>query len=157
MSVSLSIPWFLTKFNQCQNNLTTGSFIIVKHNIGNNIMSTQTKVNESLLYAARDNNISDVELLLSVGANIDTVNPAGASPLILASIFGHTKIAQVLIDKGADINIIDTFGDTALMIASRKGHTELVELLESKDSKGKVRSEIQKLEASIEELRKELF
>lgn len=73
------------------------------------------------------------------------------TPLLYASIHGHTSIVEMLIEKGANVNCEDGYGQTPLAWAVHNGNETTVELLlqrgakhdskakrlESKDSKGR--------------------
>ena len=63
------------------------------------------------------------------GINLNVQNQDGATALIKAVRFHHTKLAQQLIQCGADMNITDKGGNTALHEAAALGHEELVQTL----------------------------
>ncbi len=63
------------------------------------------------------------------GINLNVQNQDGATALIRAARFNHTKLAQQLIQYGADMNITDKEGNTALHEAAALGHEELVQTL----------------------------
>eukprot|EP00919_Chromeraceae_sp_WS-2016_P076936 GHVR01182052.1.p1 GENE.GHVR01182052.1~~GHVR01182052.1.p1 ORF type:complete len:116 (+),score=15.91 GHVR01182052.1:30-377(+) len=68
-------------------------------------------------------------LLIDKGADVNSRENDGYTPLIWASNRGHTDIARLLIDKGADVNSKDKDGTTPLISASEFGHTEIVRFL----------------------------
>jgi len=70
-----------------------------------------------LLYAARENCIECVDVLLAKGADIDLADPDGVSPLHLAIMNANWDLAKKLIDAGADVNQWDTFGAAPLFTA----------------------------------------
>ena len=72
--------------------------------------------------------IPQVNLLLDAGAEVNTADEEGQTPLLRVSEYGKpaetTKvesalIAQQLLDKGADVNVTDLEGDTAAILATR--------------------------------------
>ena len=67
-----------------------------------------------LLYAARENCMACVEVLLANGADIDLPDPDGVSPLRVAILNANWDIAKRLIEAGADVNQWDIFGESAL-------------------------------------------
>lgn len=67
-----------------------------------------------LLYAARENCLSCVEVLIENGADLDKPDPDGVSPLVMAIINNNWDIARALIEGGADVQQWDMFGHTAL-------------------------------------------
>lgn len=67
---------------------------------------------------------------IKYGTKLDSRDPIGGStPLITASVFGHTEIVNSLISAGADLNARNNEGATALLCASLFCHTEIVEAL----------------------------
>lgn len=84
----------------------------------------------SLLHTAcLFNRINVVEILIAKGADIQTTNPEGLTPLHLASNHGHKELCGVLITKGADVNITDNGKDTPLHGAAWYGNIGTAELL----------------------------
>lgn len=70
-----------------------------------------------LLYAARENCIACVDVLLEHGADIDLPDPDGVSPLLLAIMNVNWDLAKRLIDAGADVNQWDIYGEAPLYTA----------------------------------------
>jgi len=70
-----------------------------------------------LLYAARENCIACVDVLLANGADIDLPDPDGVSPLLLAIMNANWDLAKRLIEAGANVNQWDIFGQAPLFAA----------------------------------------
>ena len=70
-----------------------------------------------LLYAARENCVGCVDVLLKNGADIDLPDPDGVSPLLLAIMNANWDLARQLILAGADVNQWDIFGEAPLFTA----------------------------------------
>ncbi len=70
-----------------------------------------------LLYAARENCIRCVDVLLAKGADIDLPDPDGVSPLHVAIMNANWDLAKRLIEKGADVNQWDIYGEAPLFTA----------------------------------------
>ena len=70
-----------------------------------------------LLYAARENCLACVEVLLRNGADIDLPDPDGVSPLLLAIMNANWDLAKQLIVAGADVNQWDIYGEAPLFTA----------------------------------------
>ena len=70
-----------------------------------------------LLYAARENCMACVDVLLKHNADINLPDPDSVSPLIVAILNANWDLAQQLIDAGADVNQWDLFGETPLFLA----------------------------------------
>jgi ankyrin repeat protein len=81
-----------------------------------------------LLRACLDGNLNKAKELLDQGASPDYLCKS-FSPLIIASLKGHTEIVQLLLEKGADVNLRTENGPTALMEASARGHADIVKTL----------------------------
>jgi ankyrin repeat protein len=67
-----------------------------------------------LLYAARENCMECVKVLLAAGADINLPDPDGVSPLLLSIMNANWDIASHLIQAGADVNQWDIFGEAPL-------------------------------------------
>jgi ankyrin repeat protein len=70
-----------------------------------------------LLYAARENCVACVEVLLKHAADIDLQDPDGVSPLLVAIMNANWDLARQLIVAGADVNQWDIFGEAPLFTA----------------------------------------
>ncbi len=70
-----------------------------------------------LLYAARENCGACVEVLLKHGVEIDSPDPVGVSPLLLAIMNANWDLARQLIMAGADVNQWDMYGEGPLFTA----------------------------------------
>jgi len=70
-----------------------------------------------LLYAARENCIACVDVLLENRADIDLPDPDGVSPLLVAIMNANWDLARHLIKAGADINQWDIYGEAPLFTA----------------------------------------
>ena len=57
------------------------------------------------------------------------VDETGTTPLMLASLCGHTAIVLLLLQMGGDVHHTDNYGWTPLLLASYKGHTAIVRIL----------------------------
>jgi ankyrin repeat protein len=70
-----------------------------------------------LLYAARENCIACVDVLLEKGVDINLPDPDGVSPLLIAVMNANWDLAKRLIDAGADVDQWDIFGEGPLFTA----------------------------------------
>ena len=68
-------------------------------------------------------------LLINKGANVNTANRNGWTPLMGAASNGHHKIVTLLLANGANVNARHSYGWTALKLASQKKHKEVMDLL----------------------------
>ena len=76
-----------------------------------------------------------VKLLVENGANVNTKNDSGKTPLHLAAFWGHNEVAKYLIEKNADVNATTNKGRTALELAALYGHSALATWLARKMNK----------------------
>jgi ankyrin repeat protein len=70
-----------------------------------------------LLFAAREGCIACLKVLLAKGADINLMDPDGATALLMAELNYHWDTAKFLIEAGADVNLWDIYGQTPLYIA----------------------------------------
>lgn len=70
-----------------------------------------------------------VAYLLSIGADIETVDNEGSQPVHNAAAFGATAIVESLVAKGSRLDAVDLNGMTPLLFASSRGHLDLVKWL----------------------------
>ena len=86
--------------------------------------------NDTALHHAVEQNHADiVQVLIDAGADTDTQNTDGRSPVDLASFSGALQIVQMLVRVGAEVCFTDNTGRTCLMLAAGRGHTETVRYL----------------------------
>ena len=90
---------------------------------------TQEELNKKLLDAVRINNISEVEEAMSLGADVNSADDDGWTPLIYAAYRGNTDITILLLKYRTNINAVNKYGDTALMMACWNGYIDIAELL----------------------------
>lgn len=81
-----------------------------------------------LLEAARDNGA--ITAALDSGADIETRDASGATPLHLAAAAGHVEaVRQLVIRGGADMNARDNAGRTAMHLAAENGRQGVLNAL----------------------------
>jgi ankyrin repeat protein len=71
-----------------------------------------------LMHAAVYGDLASMALLICRGADVNTTNGQGATPLLRAA-FDPDKVA-LLLEHGANVNACSGFGATALMLAARR-------------------------------------
>ena len=94
--------------------------------------------------AARTGQVEAIRTLVAHGADVNTTQEAGQTPLMWATAEGHLEAMQALLDAGADVNARTIVpenplrtglegpaphGFTPLLLAVRAGHIDAVRLL----------------------------
>jgi ankyrin repeat protein len=75
-----------------------------------------------LMYAARQGALESTKALLDAGADMNQIDPDGATALVLAIINANYDVAAALIEKGADPNIGDKEANMAALYAAIDMH-----------------------------------
>ena len=83
-----------------------------------------------------------IRLLCAHGADPDTRDSDGRTPLMRACRKGHTPSVQALLDAGADPNLVDADGLIALMYAAQKTKVDNVQLLLDRGADPSVRDKL---------------
>jgi hypothetical protein len=71
-----------------------------------------------------------IRAYIEAGSDLDEKESTGGStPLMTASVFGHSDVALALIEAGADLNVQNLDGSTALHSAAVFCHADIVAAL----------------------------
>jgi serine/threonine-protein phosphatase 6 regulatory ankyrin repeat subunit B len=82
-----------------------------------------------LATAAKYGRLNYLEKLLQAGADIDLLDSAGNTALIVSAQFHQQMSAALLVRKGATIDIRNNAGHAALMISAQHGHQDILRYL----------------------------
>ncbi len=86
--------------------------------------------NEADLWGAVvQGDLGTLQAALEAGVDPDVLEPNGATPLIVAAMFGQTELVHFLIESEAALDIQNNDGATALHVAALFGHPRAVGLL----------------------------
>lgn len=91
--------------------------------------STEFELANSLFEAIHNIDIVSLNVLLAEGAEVDTSDEAGNTPLMLASKIGNPRIIKIILAHNPDINRKNHGGESALMIASENGQYHIADQL----------------------------
>jgi excisionase family DNA binding protein len=83
----------------------------------------------SLQRAVDSGDVPGINALIAAGADVNTRTEDGWTPLMLATIKGHTEVVLALLKQGADVNARNKKGWTALMFAVSMGDLETMRAL----------------------------
>jgi ankyrin repeat protein len=93
------------------------------------LSSAAEDLSRSLSEAIRNENITDIGILIQKGVDLNAIDQDGNTPIIVASSIGNKDIVDLLLTHGADVNAGATQGWTALISASKAGWTDIAEML----------------------------
>lgn len=83
-----------------------------------------------ILEAPKTGNLNKVKLLIENGADIETVDFLGYTPLIVACFFGKMNIVKYLVEHGANMEAKTLgFSSTCLLTACKMGYIDIVKYL----------------------------
>jgi len=92
--------------------------------------STTTVAGINGVYLAAQNDFPDtVQMLHTLGADINAAQSFGRTPLYKAALVGHAKVVELLCSLGADMNKPNNEGNTPLKVATDGGHANVAEVL----------------------------
>ena len=90
------------------------------------------ELNDSTLHWAVSFSSAPVlSLLLSHGADVNTVNAENASPLHVAAKAKNAEIVAILVREGGNVNLVDAHGFTPLKYAIQAGDAAVLAILQS--------------------------
>lgn len=95
------------------------------------------KQKSALHEAARHGDLAEVKQLIGAGADVNSRDFRGQTPLLLAVGYQHLEVAKVLLENGANVQAKDHEGTSALQlgIGNSGANSEMVQLLQSYGAK----------------------
>lgn len=96
-----------------------------------NAYSKKEKIfnSNALNFSSANGNFEITHALILAGADINSQDDTGLSPLMSASYMGNSKIVKLLIENDVTVDLKDKQGYTALMFASNSGSNDVVKVL----------------------------
>jgi len=95
----------------------TGQADIVRQLIGQGRFDLEqgNRINDTALYIATERgHTPTVKVLIELGAQVNTANIGGWTPLMMASAQGNVDLIELLLGHGADVSPVNRWGATAL-------------------------------------------
>lgn len=92
---------------------------IVEELLKSKIIDLEEK-NEALFKSLNNNNLEVCKIIIASGADINSQNEEGVTPLILAIEKENIDLVNLLITAGADVEAKNDDGDTTLLMAIKK-------------------------------------
>lgn len=93
------------------------------------LTATNSIGKSALAYVVIENYQEAAKFLLECGADINTRDMSGETPLIQAAGLGYGEMVALLLEKGAEVGAQDESDETALVKAARHGYAEICEAL----------------------------
>lgn len=78
--------------------------------------------------AAQKGGYTEVQEALGRGADIESRNSTGATPLLIATHHNNVAAAKALIDAGADVNARDQIHDSPYLYAGARGYNAILQM-----------------------------
>ncbi len=86
----------------------------IKYYGGNITKEHQEKLNKDLIRCTIDGRIEQVKTLLDKGADVNSKNKLGNTPLMFAANIGNTELVKLFVKAGADVNAKSNNGKVAI-------------------------------------------
>jgi len=103
--------------------------------IADSIDKKHFAVANDIFEAIKNIDIMSLNILLAEGADVDTVNQNGETPLMLASEIGNMRMLNIILMHAPNVNKKNKNGETALMIAAENGQLYVANRLIQEEAK----------------------
>lgn len=107
---------------------------------GVKVDSTKETIKGNIFTAIRSIDYTSINVLLSDGTNVDTVDRAGNTPLIVAAGIGNPRIVDIILSHKPNINKQNKQGVTPLILAAQTGQLHIVKKLVARGADVTIRS-----------------
>jgi len=92
-------------------------------------LKDEIKLKDTLIEAVENIDLVSLNVLLAEGAEIDTADTYGNTPLIIASKIGNPRMITIILAHNPDVNAKNNHGETALLIAAEHGQADVAKRL----------------------------
>ncbi|HEV2972959.1 MAG TPA: ankyrin repeat domain-containing protein [Pirellulales bacterium] len=94
------------------------------------LIDVRNSVGETALhYLVVENDLPSVEWLLERGADVNTCNDFGSTPLLEAAGLGYLELCEFLVKRGADMETRNKIDETAMSWAADRGQQSVLTML----------------------------
>ncbi|PAA47570.1 hypothetical protein BOX15_Mlig004077g1 [Macrostomum lignano] len=93
-----------------------------------------SKLETPLHVASRCSKLELVDLLLQRGAEINSADEMGETPLFMAISAGNFTICKSILDKKPDLSLLNSEGVSAMAKAYHKGKTSIIRMLQAEEA-----------------------
>lgn len=100
---------------------------------------TNSSANENLISAAKMNDLIEARIQINKGADVNSEDEYGITPLIAAAFYGHLEMAELLLNNGADVNAHKSSDYPPLAAAILQDRESVVKLLLSSGANVNIR------------------
>jgi ankyrin repeat protein len=98
-------------------------------------------ITDTLIEAVKNIDLVSLNVLLAEGADIDTTDRHGNTPLMIASKIGNPRMLRIILAHSPDVNTKNNRGETSLMIAAENGQYEVAKNLVEKGAEKYAKNE----------------
>jgi ankyrin repeat protein len=94
-----------------------------------NTFQESSELSSSVIDAVESLDYLSLNIHLSAGAAVDTVDAYGNTPLMIASKIGNIRLIDIILAHNPNLDTKNKMGETALMIAAKAGQKYVVKKL----------------------------
>jgi ankyrin repeat protein len=87
------------------------------------------ELQKKLHKAVVDGNVKAIRNYVKMGADVNSPDEDGWTPVLIAAQYGHVHVIRALAEHGADLNTPNNDGTTPVYIAAQEGHVEVIKVL----------------------------
>ena len=103
-----------------------------KHKVHHIKNRAQKVLTPSLIDAAREGKLDEVQKMLAAGSQLTEHDEKGNMPLHVATYKKHLEVVNFFLENGVSPDVKNGEGSTALFIAAEKGYSKIVQALVAK-------------------------
>lgn len=117
----------ITDFNEKESTQITSQKNEAKEK--ESMKADSTQLNQELVAATKNQNISEIKRLLTAGANVDAVDEKQQTGLLVATHENNRAMAELFLVNGANVNKQDVIQDSPFLYAGAEGRTDILRMM----------------------------